>query len=179
MDVLCNEMQRCAFRTFKGKFVKHNNIFNVPFGTSKSTIASILFQPWTWTFFPKARHLTGTYTEPLGLDLANKSLEVIKSDKYMRCFPHVKIVISSASHFTNSLGGERRICTVGGKSPLGFHAHFLGCDDPIDPKGAVSQSELDNAFCFSRNLSSKIRFISLGKSRSVTEILTLTSDLLS
>jgi intein/homing endonuclease/phage terminase large subunit-like protein len=90
-----------------------------------STIASILFQPWVWTNMPRARFMGGTYTENLGMDLAGKALAVIDSEKYKLLFPHVKLVSRTASHFSNTDGGERRLCTVGGKSPLGFHAHFL------------------------------------------------------
>ena len=148
MTVLCQEMQVPAERVFKGLDCEYDSLFNVPFGTSKSSICSILFQPWTWTRMPSARHMTGTHTEPLGTDLAGKSLAVINCEKYQRLFPWIVLVKKADSHFTNDKGGERRTCTVGGKTPTGFHAHFLGVDDPIDPKGAMSQAELDNSAHF-------------------------------
>jgi len=145
MEVLCAEMQRGAERVFALLPCDYDTVFNVPFGTSKTTICSILFQPWTWTRFPQARHMTGTHTEPLGADISGKSLAVVKSDKYRDTFPEVVLEKKGDSHWTNTVGGERRTCTVGGKTPTGFHAHFLGTDDPIDPKGAMSLAELENA----------------------------------
>ena len=152
MSVICAEMQTPAERVFASQPCQYDSGFNMPFGTSKSSLCSILFQPWTWTRMPQARHMTGTHTEPLGADLAGKSMAVIESDLYKECFPEIKLVKRSDSHFTNEHGGERRICTVGGKTPTGFHAHFLGVDDPIDPKGAMSEAELSNAASFMTNV---------------------------
>src|SRR5437870_4157685 len=55
---------------------------------------------------------------------------------------------TSQRRVINTLGGDRFTCTVGGKSPLGMHGHLLICDDPIDPKRAVSEAELRTAADF-------------------------------
>lgn len=112
-----------------------------------STLCSILFQPWTWTVMPHARHLTGSHTDNLALDLAGKSREVIKSEKYRSCFKWVELsdVQDTKGYYRNTLGGDRLTCTVGGKSPMGFHAHFQNIDDPIDPKKARSEAETKTA----------------------------------
>jgi predicted phage terminase large subunit-like protein len=121
-----------------------------------STLLSILFLPWTWTFFPKARHLNGSHTDSLVYDLSDKCRNVLKSDKYKQMFPHVILDHDSVSYFTNTLGGDRNSCTIAGKSPTGKHAHFLIIDDPIDPKKALSQVELKTADDFmTQTLSSR------------------------
>lgn len=145
MELLAQEMQIAVTRIWRGESCAYDSVFNVPFGTSKSTICSILFQPWVWTFFPQFRQFTGTHTDSLAVDLSSKSKSVMESEKYQEVFPHVKFVKKADSNFSNTFGGERRICTVGGKTPTGFHVHAFGVDDAIDPKGARSEAELLNA----------------------------------
>lgn len=147
MSIMCQELEYVARRVFDNLPIEHNLIFNVPPNTSKSTIASILFQPWTWTIMPRARHIHATHTHDLALDLSNKARSVIRSDKYRKCFPYIQINSDqdSKEYFSNTLGGDRKTCTVGGNSPIGFHAHFIGTDDPIDPKKVLSTALLNTA----------------------------------
>jgi phage terminase large subunit-like protein len=147
MQFLADELQIAAERVFLSQPKEYDEVFNVPFGTSKSTICSILFHPWTWTRLPQARHLTATHTDMLALDLASKSREVIRSEKYRTLFPEIELmhVQDAKGYYMNTLGGVRQAFTVGGKNPMGFHFHFLGVDDPLDPQKAVSQAEIKNA----------------------------------
>jgi phage terminase large subunit-like protein len=147
MQVIADELQTAAERVFRGEPRAYDLIFNVPFGTSKSTICSILFQPWTWTRMPQARHMTATHTEHLGMTLASKSRAVCTSDRYRELFPEIELRHDqdAKSFFANTLGGERQIFTVAGKNPMGHHFHFLGLDDPLDPQKAVSEVELERA----------------------------------
>lgn len=144
MKVLCDEMQAMAERVFVGLPAEYDLLMNISPGTSKSTICSILFQPWTWTRMPTARHILASHTDTLVLDLATKARSVIESEKYQKFFPEIKIKHDqdTKSYFSNTLGGDRFSCTVGGKSPLGFHGHFVGFDDPLDPQKALSAAEL-------------------------------------
>lgn len=129
LDVLCGEMQRGAERVFLGLPCEEDLVVNVVFGSSKSTICSILFHPWTWTRTPQARHLTVTHTETLALDLANKSRAVIRSEKYRGLFPEIELRrdTDAKSYQMNSHGGVRQAFTVSGKNPTGFHFDYLGC----------------------------------------------------
>jgi hypothetical protein len=128
MSILCQEMQANAERVFNSLPRERDLIFNVSPGTSKSTLGSILFQAWTWTRFPQARHICASHTEQLVLDLAAKCRYVIMSEEYQKFWPlQFRSDQSTKSYFANTLGGDRLSCTVGGKSPLGFHGHFLTC----------------------------------------------------
>lgn len=129
MEEICNELQEVAERVFRGEKKKYDLLFNISPGTSKSSLCSILFQPWTWTRMPIARHITGSNTDTLALDLANKSRFVIRHEKYQECFPEIQLRTDqdTKGYFTNTLGGDRFTCTVGGKSPIGFHGHFITC----------------------------------------------------
>lgn len=147
MWAIADEMQRRAEDVFAGRPRRHDVVINISPGTSKSTICSILFHPWTWTRMPTARHLNASHTSDLVLDLAYKSREVIRSEWYRRLFPEVVLCDDADAKglFRNTAGGDRLACTVAGRSPMGFHAHFLTVDDPIDPKKVLSVAELKTA----------------------------------
>src|SRR5262245_38778695 len=87
LSVLCRKMQEHAERVFRNEPCTATGVFNVPFGTSKSSVCYILFLPWTWTRMASARHLNATHTHDLTLELAGKSRAVLNSDKYKACFP--------------------------------------------------------------------------------------------
>lgn len=143
MTVICRELQEMAERVFAGTPREHDLVVNISPGTSKSTLASILFPAWTWTRMPACRLITGSHTEALALDFSGKSRDVVKHSKYQRCFPEVQIRgdRDARGEYMNTAGGERRVCTVAGKTSTGLHAHILLIDDPIDPRRVLSEVE--------------------------------------
>lgn len=153
MDLFCAELETIAERVFRNEPKEYDLVVNVSPGTSKSSLFSILFQPWTWTRMPQARHLIATYTHQLALDLSTKSRYVVESAKYRELFPEIVLsdVQDAKNHWANTLGGSRITATVSGKSPGGFHNHFIGLDDLLDPRGAISVAELQNARHFITN----------------------------
>lgn len=142
MKYMCDVLQRHAERVFQGLPKVADVIFNVPPGTSKSTIASILFHCWIWTRMPQARFLSASHASELALDLATKARTVITSARYRACFPDIELAADqdAKGYYRNTLGGDRFTCTVSGRSPVGFHAHFQVTDDAIDPKRARSET---------------------------------------
>ncbi len=152
MDVLCEELQTAAERVFKGLPREYDIGFNVPPGTSKSTIISILFPAWVWTRMPQARFLSATHTDKLALDLSSKCRGVITSEKYEAYYPTIDLIKDTEGYFRNNFGGDRNTCTVGGKTPTGFHASFILVDDPVDPEGVRSDADLDAADRFMTNV---------------------------
>lgn len=153
MSVICKEMQIIAERVFRGEPALHDCLISISPGSSKSTLASILFHPWTWTRMPSARHLNASHTESLVLDLARKARDVLRSEKYKRYFPEVQLnpEQDARGNYTNTHGGSRYASTVGGKSPLGQHAHFLVGDDLLDPQKVLSEAERETAKDFVAN----------------------------
>jgi len=124
-------------------------VCNIPPGTSKSTIFTIMTPVWAWINDPTLRVLTFSYSASLALDHAVKSRDIIQSDKFKRYFPNIEIKFdqNNKGHYKNTLGGERYATSVGG-TITGFHAHLLIGDDPINPKGAASEAERDSANAF-------------------------------
>ncbi len=145
---MCDELQEVAQRVFTNQPRTHDLILNVPPGTSKSTITSILFPAWVWANMSSARFICASHTDKLVNDLSAKCRSIITSEKFTTFFPGITLMKDTESYFRNNHGGDRNTCTVGGKTPTGFHAHFILIDDPIDPQGARSEVELETASKF-------------------------------
>lgn len=143
IEYLCNEMQKMAERVFLGLPRQYDLIINVPPGTTKSTICSVMFPAWVWTRMLTARCLCGSYSYPLALDLSRKCRRVVMSSKYKKCFPEVELEDdqNTKGHFSTTKGGARYAFGVTG-SVTGMHGHFIIVDDPIDPNRAASDVEL-------------------------------------
>lgn len=146
IEYLCGELQSAAERVFRGIPKEYDLLINVSPGTSKSSIASVMFPAWVWVRMPSARCICASYAHSLAMDLARKSRDVIKSDLYGQLFPEVKIRedADTRAAFVNTAGGARYSVGVNG-SVTGLHAHFLIVDDPLDPNQAMSEAELKNA----------------------------------
>lgn len=153
MDVFCDELQEVAERVARNEVKDHDLIFNVPPGTSKSTVVSIMFVPYCWSRWPWMRFICTSYNSDLSLEHAEASREIVRSVKYKRLFKNIKIkrdkdlksnfrVVYKREDTGPWRNGGNRLSTSVTGSVTGFHAHILLVDDPIDPKGALSDKEL-------------------------------------
>lgn len=140
MQVLCDELQDAAERLFRGEPRKYDLFINVPPGTSKSTICSVMFPAWVWTRMNTARFICTSYAHPLALELADRCRRVLRSEKYAALFPEVQIRKDQdqKTNFALNTGGQRYAAGSGG-TILGLHAHFIIIDDPLDPQMAASE----------------------------------------
>lgn len=129
-----------------------DGITNIPPGTSKSTIYTIMAPAWIWTIDPTIRVLTSSYSASLSTDHAVKSRDIIRSDNYLKWFPYITIKSDqdNKTHYKNTRGGERYVTSVGG-TVTGFHAHLILIDDPINPTEAESEAERISANNFVTN----------------------------
>ena len=146
LDVLCEELQKMAENVFANRPREYDLIINIPPGTSKSSICSVMFPAWVWIRMPRARSICGSYAHPLAMNLSRLCRMVIKDAEYQAMFPNVVLSRDqdAKGHFANSAGGMRYCAGIGG-SVTGYHGHFLIIDDPLDPNAATSEKELDTA----------------------------------
>jgi predicted phage terminase large subunit-like protein len=95
---------------------------------------------------PTARTISGSYSYPLAMDLSRKSRDVVLSEKWRTLFGEIQIREdqSAKGHFVNTAGGMRYATGTDG-TVMGFHAHIIIVDDPLDPKRSASPAELDAA----------------------------------
>lgn len=153
---ICEELQKLSENIKLRKPKLYDIIINIPPGTTKSTIVSIMYPAWLWTIDPSIRIISNSYSGDLSLELATKSKDIIESDKYRRYFPYVNIRSdkSGKQHYENENGGFR-YATSTGATVTGFHAHIIINDDPVNPKQANSEVMRVTANEHTKTLSSR------------------------
>ena len=146
IEYLCKELQQIVERVANREDKLYDLVINIPPGTSKSTIVTVMLPAWSWTIDPRIRNLTASYSASLSTDHAIKSRDIIKSDKYLNYFPNLTIKRDqdNKTHYKNDFGGERYATSVTG-TVTGFHAHLIIVDDPLNPKGASSEADRNTA----------------------------------
>lgn len=142
----CEEAQRLLERVFRGEPKEYDLIVNVPPGSSKSTIWSVLLTPWAWTRMPSFRSINGSFSFPLAMDLSTKARDVVQSEKYQSCFGNVKLREdqNTKAYFKTDKNGFRYAVGVNG-TVTGMHGHALIVDDPLDPQQAASEADTRSA----------------------------------
>jgi len=140
---ICNELQIVAERVFLGLPKLYDLIINVPPGSTKTIICSIMFGAWIWTRKPSARIIAASHDNNAALKPARKSRTIIMSEKYMNTFPEIHIPYDSVAVglFRNTLKGIRASIGSGGNI-TGDHSDFIVVDDLLNPKGARSEAEI-------------------------------------
>lgn len=166
IEYICDEVQEIVMRVCKldEKKDKQGNItrpakpreikledflVNIPPGTTKSTIFSVMLPAWAWTVDPTLRILTTSYAQSLSTALAVKSRDIIKSDKYRLYFPEIELKHDqdNKTHYINTSNGERYATSVTGAA-TGFHAHIIIVDDPLNAQEEASETSLESAKVF-------------------------------
>jgi predicted phage terminase large subunit-like protein len=160
IEYLCNELQQVAERVAQRLPKRHDLIINIPPGTTKTILCSIMFPAWCWSRWYWMRFLCVSYSSALSLESAEYCRDIIRSERYRMIYPEIgikedkdtkgnfRIVRRTQLSFGRpsrlELGGNRFSTSVGG-TLMGFHGHIIIWDDPINPQQAVSPIELANA----------------------------------
>jgi predicted phage terminase large subunit-like protein len=159
VEVLCKELEEIAYRVGNRQPKLHDLIINIPPGTTKTIICSIIFPVWCWTKWYWMRFITVSYSQSLSLESAEYSRDLVKSELFRRIYPEldikqdkdtksnfkvVKKVIGTMGFMPRELNGGNRYSTSVGGTLTGFHADILIWDDPMNPQEAVSIKELEN-----------------------------------
>lgn len=156
IQYLCDELQEMAHYIVGRKPKPHDLIINIPPGTTKSTIATIMFPAWLWTQDPTLRIISSSYSQDVSIDQAQKSKDIISSEKYRRLYHEVVIRRdkSGKGFYGNTAGGERYVTSTG-SAVTGKHAHVIINDDPQNPKQAESEPLRTQAVEFTKTLSTR------------------------
>lgn len=121
---------------------------NVPPGLSKSRFVSILWPAWMWTLEPGRRFLAASYSDKVVHRDARKMREMVRSAWFQARWPGLVTFDRSGDSsdavglFENTARGFRKSDTIRGQW-TGEHGDDLIVDDPIDPLGAGTSTELD------------------------------------
>lgn len=158
---LCKELEEVAHRVGNRQPKKHDLLINVPPGSTKTIICSIVFPVWCWTKWFWMRFITASYSSTLSLESAEYSRDLIKSARFQELYPELgikadkdtkgnfKIVKKTQSRINSHkhgeiLGGNRYSTSVGG-TLTGFHGDIIIWDDPINPQQTFSDLQLEIA----------------------------------
>ena len=153
---LCEELEKLAVYIVSREKKPYDLIINIPPGTTKSTIVTIMFPAWLWTQDPTIRIITNSYSSDLSIEHATKSRDIITSDKYRRLFPEVSLRRdkSGKENYENTKTGARYTTSTGG-TITGKHAHIIINDDPLNPTQAYSDTMRETANEHTKTLSSR------------------------
>lgn len=156
IEYICKELQDLSYYIVNRLPKPYDIIINIPPGSTKSTIVTIMWHPWLWTQDPRLRVISNSYSGDLSLEHASKSKDIITSDLYRTLFPEIIIRHdkSGKGSYENVKGGARYSTSTGG-TITGKHAHIILNDDPVNPKQAESDSLRLQANEHTKTLSSR------------------------
>ena len=157
----CDTLQKAAERVGEHLPKENDILINVPPGSTKTIICSIVFPVWCWTRWFWMRFITASYSGALSLESAEYSRDLIKSQRFQELYPElfikadkdtktnykiVKRVPSKVNpnYFQEINGGNRFSTSVGG-TLVGYHGDILIWDDPINPQQSFSDLQLEIA----------------------------------
>lgn len=149
---LCDVAQDVIMRLRKTEDHPHREkklediIINIPPGSTKSTILSVMLPAWAWTVDPTLRILSISYSEEVAMAMAVKSRSIILSDRYRKYYSKIALKKdqNNKTNYENTLTGQRYAAGIGG-SVTGVHFHLILIDDPLNPKQAASETECKTA----------------------------------
>lgn len=149
MEYLCDELQAGYTRVMKRQPKEYDLIINIPPGTSKSTICTIMAPMWSWAVDPTIRHLAISYSDDAINAHSVNARMIAKSQKFTEYFPDCQIskVTDGKTNFKTTKQGEYYAGTVNG-SITSKHCHIWTVDDPLNPKQAASTAELSSSIFF-------------------------------
>jgi len=109
---------------------------SVPPGSSKTSIASILWPIWMWLRNPSHSTIHVCVSEQLANEINDKKRNVIKSDRFQKLFkPDWHLTDDTKRLFKNSKQGASIAFGVR-STAIGNHADTIIVDDPCDPNDA-------------------------------------------
>lgn len=137
IEAMCDHLEA----VFRGRIKRL--VINVPPGSGKSIITSVLWPIWCWIQDPGWRFIMASFDESLVARRdGTKVLDVVTS-KWFRDRWGDRVMIKgkepSLGEFYTTKGGMRFATSVGGKV-LGRHAHAIVIDDPTKPQTMTDAS---------------------------------------
>lgn len=153
---LCDELQKISVNIIKRQPKNYDLLINIPPGTTKSTIVTIMFPAWLWAKDPTLRIISNSYSSDISTEHAIKSRDIILSPKFKELFPWVQIRKdkSGKQSYDTTANGARYTTSTGG-AITGKHAHLIINDDPQNPKQAESEAHRIQSVEHTKTLASR------------------------
>ena len=118
--------------------IERRLIINIPPGTLKSILVSVMYPAWVWIESPNRRFLTVTNEQGLAVRDALRMKQIITSDWFQDNWPlALQADQNEKTLFANESRGHRQSQGITGAT-TGKRGDYLVIDDPIDSKQAFS-----------------------------------------
>lgn len=141
---ICDELQKVGQWVIEGKPKEYDLLISVPPGSSKSSMATILFPVWLWVNKPSSKVISGSNKSTLSIQHAAASRDVMRSTKFNNYFGdliEMRKDFDAKTLYLNTQGGMR-MTTSSGADIIGQHAHLILLDDPCSLSTARSEKGL-------------------------------------
>lgn len=161
LHYLCEQLEKVAYNVGEQRPKEYDLLINVPPGSTKTIICSIVFPVWCWTKWFWMRFITASYSGSLALESAEYSRDLIKSQKFRELYPELdiksdkdtktnyKIIKRVPSKlnpkYTTEINGGNRFSTSVGGTLVGYHGDIIVWDDPINPQQSFSDLQIEIA----------------------------------
>ncbi|HEV2816152.1 MAG TPA: hypothetical protein VGW40_02875 [Allosphingosinicella sp.] len=143
IDALCAHLEAAALPLGHPDRITRL-LINIPPGTAKSLIVSVIFPAWLWARDPSIRIVSTSHAEHLAVRDTRKSRELITSDWFQGFWPtRLKDDQNQKKAYENAHKGFRIAKPFG--SLTGERGNFLIVDDPHSVKNANSEADRTDA----------------------------------
>ena len=117
-------------------------IFNIPPGTLKSILVSVVFNAWVWARNPKRRFFAASYGSDLSMRDNMRVRQIIESAWFKERFSDCELADdqNAKGRFNTSKGGWRIATSVRGVG-TGEHPDVIIIDDPLSAQQAMSAAD--------------------------------------
>ncbi len=147
VDAICLHLEAVA-QTSAGVDVEtpiRNLVITMPPRMLKSTLVSVLWPAWCWTWFPGMRFLTASYSADLAIRDAVRTRQLIQSDWYQARWGDQFSMSADSnlkSRYSNDHQGFRIATSVDGRA-TGDGGDVVIVDDPHNVREADSEANLE------------------------------------
>lgn len=136
LDELCDLVQHSQRRP------SDNRIVNIPPGSMKSLLMSVMARAWLWARDPSLRFLTASYSGHLSVRDNVRVRQLVESERFQSMFPNVQLTDdqNQKTKFSTTVGGWSIATSVGGAG-TGEHPDYIIIDDPLSALQAESAAD--------------------------------------
>lgn len=136
LDVMCAELEQIYHEPgFQPRL-----LMNVPPGTMKSILVSVMFPAWVWSLNPSKSFTGAAHEQGLAIRDARKMRIIVESEWFQERWPlKLSVDANAKTMFENNFRGFRQ--AVPFKSLTGRRSDFILIDDPLSAEGANSEAE--------------------------------------
>lgn len=146
IEAICQHLEAITWGTFLKMGRDNRLLINVPPGSMKSLIVSVLWPAWEWgpCGMPHLRYFTTSYKEDYVKRDSRRMRDLVQSDWYQRLWGDtIRLVRSGELSFANDATGWREGVTF--TSLTGGRGDRLIIDDPHSTEGAESDTDREKA----------------------------------